>query len=610
MQDYLSNNFSTIVVGTTCLISGVIIGVFVARMSKNPNYNANSDDVASIIKENEILENKVTFLQDTLNKRFTQDLSDLTNSITVLAQQFSQTLLSKLLEISTYLITRSQEFKETFSNKNQIPDNYYATGDDNFYSVLENYDSLLFIKIFILIGIIIIADIVIYFMLYKLRKIETTVQSWFWFSCNFLTFVFFIFSITFILPKLKNPIYLENLSTYSFYRYSFLLIGISFLGFCYFSIMLFSPRILKSKFFSFLTFPHMKEEIKKILETYYHSFFDAIFDKLDEYLFKGTKNVYIYCTFHFICLQLISVFQSFLLLNFAIFHGDLRWNLYILPISFIIWITKNIEYYYRQQFRECIEYLQKILYVTLKEGVFLKKKYGLSLATLDDLDFTITVFGEAEGFSNDSVRLKIMKKMWIDHINVVCILDLYTKNILFYINILVLFIRLFSWNIIVFSCLFKYNSEMLLGVFDIISRSIQRTSAAVSRRSYVSAAYRIKNKEQKNLEKETEGSYKSGHLAKMDTDIRDDQGRVRYEGCVTHGEGSFTNPSYVENKTQDLKGPHPKGQSTVPPKQPIFVDENTYIKEKVPNSEQFYKDTESRSNTAKNTYKNWEDDNT
>jgi hypothetical protein len=37
LLDLLHNYVPAIIIGTTCLISGVIIGVFVARMSKNPN---------------------------------------------------------------------------------------------------------------------------------------------------------------------------------------------------------------------------------------------------------------------------------------------------------------------------------------------------------------------------------------------------------------------------------------------------------------------------------------------------------------------------------------------------------------------------------------------
>jgi uncharacterized membrane-anchored protein YhcB (DUF1043 family) len=139
LMEYFYDYAPAIIIGTTCLISGVIIGVFVARMARNPNDNANNneDDIASIIQDAATLEDKVGFLETTLNKLFTEDLPNLTTYIMSLPDNISNPLLLKMVKITEYIRTRSQEYKETFHNNDEIGENYYEVGNDNLYSPHE-----------------------------------------------------------------------------------------------------------------------------------------------------------------------------------------------------------------------------------------------------------------------------------------------------------------------------------------------------------------------------------------------------------------------------------------------------------------------------------------
>lgn len=56
-------------------------------------------------------------------------------------------------------------------------------------------------------------------------------------------------------------------------------------------------------------------------------------------------------------------------------------------------------------------------------------------------------------------------------------------------------------------------------------------------RQYASEARSIHKHLHQKLEKDTDGAYKSGHLAKVDINVVDENNRVLFEGGVTYGAG-------------------------------------------------------------------------
>ena len=79
---------------------------------------------------------------------------------------------------------------------------------------------MLFKILLIKFVILIFFCVIIYFYLYSSRQIQKTLPSFIAFSFNYFTIIIFIFSFFTVICNNKNPIYIEDLSWISAYKYS------------------------------------------------------------------------------------------------------------------------------------------------------------------------------------------------------------------------------------------------------------------------------------------------------------------------------------------------------------------------------------------------------
>lgn len=435
-----------------------------------------------------------------------------------------------------------------------------------------------------------------YLYIYTLRNLPKSISSFFLFSLNLLTGTSFIFGISCIFHGLSHAIYLEDLSQASYYRYCvyvFIVISCILLYF-----INFSSTNKTTSLYQNITYPYLKEEVRKILYSWNETFFGPLFTNLLDKLYNSSILQIILFGLHFIMCYLIKILQICFFLNFVFFHGDLRYVFFLLPFSFLSWIFDFFSYYFEVYVESSLHYVCEILYVTpiipLTVDEYTAKHV---LKTGNDFTFKITPFGYNEGFiegANNS-GLRSLANSWLkfQHLNIV--IKKY-KKFLYFFNIILLSLRILCWFGIIFFP-FKASTDIF---FTNIGSFFSRISIIRPRfimRAPPSEAYSVRRQFQAQLEKETENSYKSGHPVVVDKAITDDTGRILYEHQPTHGNGPSDNPSKVIHPTTDLLG-KPAIQSTVFPKTPTFIDPK-YLSGYIPGSKEYLEDSVVRQNIAK-----------
>jgi hypothetical protein len=126
------------------------------------------------------------------------------------------------------------------------------------YNQIDNYQ-------FCIYYIVVAISYVIYILIYSRLKIHISTRSFLAFLGNVLVLCLYILGLVNLIKGLPNPIYLENLSTFSYYRYML------FLAFALIGIFLY--LLLKANFMTdhittlanYISFPYFKEEIRLLL---------------------------------------------------------------------------------------------------------------------------------------------------------------------------------------------------------------------------------------------------------------------------------------------------------------------------------------------------------
>jgi|SRR5579871_848715 len=452
---------------------------------------------------------------------------------------------------------------------------------------------------FILVSTLVLS-VVIYIIIYDFLEISVAFKSYCLFMINYLIVISFcatIYSLKFY--PLISPIYISDITKISVYRY-ILLILMSITGLSFYALYKYLNITTSSQMFF-----DIRQEISRILESF--SQIEALYLLIFNFLRKTTKNIKIYIFIQFITIYLINIIQTVLLLNFTFLQGDLRWNIYLIPVSFLAWISRNLYYWFQNKLERNYNYLNKLLLVTYRNNANTNTSDYI-LGTKTDLEFKLTSSAIAEGYNDNSIH--ILSNLWMQYGHIYSCLSMHEEKFLFYIKKIIFCLRLFCWNSIVYYYYFVTN-DVLFSKWPLFSNIFRRANTAnVSHgRSYASEAWSIHKQYQQDLEKESEGAYKSGHFAKVDVAITDEKNRVLFEGGATHGAGSAQNPSYKEHPTRDFKGPNPKGQSTTPAKPDTFIPRH-FLNKPIPNSRALYNEPVAKENTAKNTTVTWEEKNT
>jgi hypothetical protein len=190
-------------------------------------------------------------------------------------------------------------------------------------------------------------------------------------------------------------------------------------GICYSIIRYFFPNFRNNVLWSRLTFPHLKEEVRLILYTWNESIFGNIYSNIMESVFKSKTSLWLFVVLHFLCLYGIRFTQTILFCNFVFFHGDLRWNLYLLPLSLMSWVLRFFEYYLRTFFQGSFEYIRLLLTVTAKDISMLDRKGKWFFAiTEDDVNIVLTSHALEEGFKDKHLSMLTTEWFKMSHLDV------------------------------------------------------------------------------------------------------------------------------------------------------------------------------------------------
>jgi len=192
-----------------------------------------------------------------------------------------------------------------------------------------------------------VSSLLAYIILYKFCGISCGFLSFVCFYVNYLILCLYFLSFTTLVTGLKNPIYFEDISYFSQYRYLLFAI-VGFIIASLFLVNFFTP-IVNSHFkrlLSLVAYPYLYEETVKILITWEATFwgplFDAIITKINT--LKGFR--YVFFITHALLSFLIPFIFASLFLYIVFVHGDLRYLIYIMPVSFIAWFYRHLAYYF------------------------------------------------------------------------------------------------------------------------------------------------------------------------------------------------------------------------------------------------------------------------
>lgn len=121
------------------------------------------------------------------------------------------------------------------------------------------------------------------------------------------------------------------------------------------------------------------------------------------------------------------------------------------------------------------------------------------------------------------------------------------------------------------------------------------------KRSYASEVFYLKKGSATQIKTLTEGTCDGKHAVVIDKQERnpDNPKEVRFEGQITHGTSSSTNPSAPLNSSQDLKGAS-RAQNFVPAvREPTYIPESLVEQSSIPGSAAYLATPEAKANLAK-----------
>src|SRR5271155_844015 len=437
--------------------------------------------------------------------------------------------------------------------------------------------------------------VLFYVTMYLYRPLPLSVISFFKFLCNITLLTLFLYSfyrIFFLgLPK---PIFVQDLSLFSIYRYTFFLI-ITTISFTLLIVHYFYPLQKVSSLTHTFAFPYLKEEIRILLDS---TWFDEKCSNILDFLSESKLNRYFFYFIHSSFIVIIPFIQSIFFFNFAFLSGDLRYNLYIIPFSFLSFIYSYLIYYLFIFFEESSNYVRLVLDVQLNNPMT-KEEIGSNIVkrSLDEMSFSITPFGKQEGFFLIDSLIKSYYKF--------AYLSIFFSNLkkwCFYFQLLNVFIMFISWIVILESVYFKLSSTLKIAPILPYVRTLSKLPQSQINRNYATKAYYLKKQHQKDMEHSTLGDYKSGHPISTDLEKKNPSGNVEFINQLTHGKGPKQNPSKVLDSDSDVSG-KPIEQKAVFPKEKMFFPPEWLNKAPIKDSESFFNNPQVKGSILENSAK-------
>lgn len=200
----------------------------------------------------------------------------------------------------------------------------------------------------------------LYIKLYKWRNLQRSVSSFIFFFLNIVQLALYLSAISFLFHMCfynsYRPIYLNDISIISQYRYLFLSVVSIFLIILYFFAVIFKLNI--QQHISTFSFPYLHEEVRCIIDSWGNGRMGVSFiNKLS--ISKYYR--YMYCSLD--CLSvLFRIIMVLLFIYFCFFGGNLYYLLYFSPIAFLFWLLSFFTYFINwiiegnsTVIRECLE---------------------------------------------------------------------------------------------------------------------------------------------------------------------------------------------------------------------------------------------------------------
>lgn len=405
------------------------------------------------------------------------------------------------------------------------------------------------IKILALISI----NFILYLLMFNGRRIALTLRDAAATIINLL--ILWSFSYGLVLLFKKPNIFLPDLTPFAQIRYIILLL-ISII--CIF-VFLLSQLYPLEKFISLVSYPYLKESMRIFLYTFKPSFEDIFSNLMDSlYNYKKTRYIY-YCIYIFFFL-LIPLLQTICLINFTFFNGNLSYNLYLLPFSFIAWLLSFLEFTFRYYYEGSYNHLMSLIVVNIIEPNNVLNGKNVIETTPSNLNYTLTARATELGFTSEDFP-QLEREYFL-----CCSLELIFSKI----KILQHFFFGFNFLIRFFLYLqisFFFFENTSLGFFSALKKSIiPSTRLYAGQRSHYEAR-RVIPKHQSDVEKLTNNNYKKGHLIIVETS-ESTSTHDSYKGSPTHGSGGHdSNASKEIHPSKSVDGQEGRPQNMTFPKE-------------------------------------------
>lgn len=435
----------------------------------------------------------------------------------------------------------------------------------------------------ILIVMILLVISIIYGIIYRYHNLAYTVPSYTCFILNGLILLSYFWIFYLIIFKLENAIYLEDISVFSQYRYLIFVIC-SFIILCFYLLIKFNET-LNTFFIRFLSYiPSPSEEVRLILYSYNNSWLGTLCTKTIDLMFSNKKFKYLFFLFHFLLYYFFKIIRLSLFISFTFFHMDLRYLIYLAPLSFIIWILRFFFFYFFWFANSNERYMLQVLSIKIDPSVKQRQHYFI-ITSHNDITLSITNFGQKEGFSAQD--LTYLRNKFIILSYVVSLIDKYHKKV-FYLRYIGLIIFFICWVKISH---FFFHDDSLHAVIPFL-RNLQKTF-----RGFHSTPPRFANDSRfvkKQYEKELEersSAYKAGHPV-----IGEQIGskyKIKVQG--TSGRGTHENPSELIHKEKTLTGENGRQYGIAIPEGGIELDAYK-LHSPIPGSEGYTNEPQTRKN--------------
>jgi len=433
-----------------------------------------------------------------------------------------------------------------------IANPFFIIGLMIFISSLISYNSVasqeLYLKtnIIILMNILISFNYLLYQIIYSWRGLPMSFNSFIFFMINILQFFLYLLSFNIIMKGLNYPIYIENLSRISQYRYFILFIISIFFLLCFLITKFFKFDI--SFYIVFFSFPYLKEQVRLFLYSWNNSFMGDFCVKLIDLLYSSFLFRICFFVLHFILFYFLRFFITVLLFYCVFYNEDLRNLIYMAPVMFVVWILSFFNYYFITFQQGCSNYIRSLISANLENKH--PKIWGLVKTKGREISFILTEKGRLMGYSD--VDMYHLTKEWHIQAKISTYFQIYF-NIMTYLNYFILLIQIIIWYYIT-QKFFFFDIESNISISTLMASL--RNFGKVLSRPYVTEARRVLPPHQSDLANATKGVHHGNHLALIDPAEQNPNNskEVLYEGQPTHGKGSLQNPSQTLHPSKDFQG--------------------------------------------------------